>query len=111
MHMPLLFSTALTGTAMQIEWAETIRTRVTTEFERVRQAFSQVAASQAQPELGDTVTILAILEEKRVEVLGQERAGYFIHDWAEAGDQVRRMIGQDSRFLTIVAARRARQQG
>ena len=46
----------------------------------------------------DTEAILAILEDKRAEVLSRERAGYFIHDWQEISDQVRQMIGQDPRY-------------
>jgi hypothetical protein len=48
---------------------------------------------------------IAILEEKRAEVMANDRAGYFIRDWQELGDQVRRMIGQDARYQAIKAAR------
>lgn len=104
-------SVPLTGTALQIDWAEGIRTRVAAEFSRVWKAFSAVAATQQEPALAETLAIIAILEEKRAEVLTNKKAGYFIHDWAEAGDQVRQLIGQDARFLRIVADRRARRQG
>jgi hypothetical protein len=32
-----------------------------------------------------------------------DQAGYFIHDWQELDNQVRRMILQDARYKTIKA--------
>ena len=34
-----------------------------------------------------------------------ERAGYFIHDWQEIGDQVRQMIFADPRYQAIKGRR------
>ena len=56
-----------------------------------------------------TEAVLAILEEKRAEVLAREQAGYFIKEWQEIGGQVRGMIGRDARFQALQAERRARQ--
>ena len=92
---------ALLGSASQIEWAESIRHRVNDEFERVAMAFRSVAHRQDARKRLDTEAIIAIVEEKRGEVLGRNRAGYFIRDWQEISDQVRKMIGQDSRYQAI----------
>jgi chaperonin GroES len=51
----------------------------------------------------DTVAVIAILEDKRAEAMGKDQAGYFIHDWQELGDQVRRMITEDARYKVIQA--------
>ena len=92
---------ALLGSASQIEWAESIRHRVNDEFERVAMAFRSVAHRQDARKRLDTEAIIAIFEEKRGEVLGRNRAGYFIPDWQEISDQVRKMIGQHSRYQAI----------
>ena len=49
----------------------------------------------------DTQAVITILEDKRAEVMGKDEAGYFIHDWQELGDQVRKMIAQDPRYKRI----------
>jgi len=51
-----------------------------------------------------TQAIIEILEEKRAEVFANEQAGYFIHDWQELRDQVRRMIVEDCRYKAIKTA-------
>lgn len=99
----------MTGTASQIEWAELIKPRVNAEFDRVARAFRTVASNQNEADRADTWAILAILEEKRVEVMAKDQAGYFIRDWQELSDQVRRMIDQDSRYKTIRSGKAARQ--
>ena len=65
----------MTGTASQIQWAEQIRPRVDAEFNRVASAF-QSAASRQNPLVRDeTLAVISILEEKRAEVLANDRAG------------------------------------
>ena len=54
--------------------------------------------------------VIAILEEKRAEVMSREQAGYFIHDWQEISDQVRQMILHDDRYQAIKSNRAARQR-
>lgn len=101
---------ALTGTASQVEWAERIRRRVNAEFDRVAASFQAIARKQDSGRQADTTDVLAILEEKRVEVMGRQQAGYFIHDWQDISDQVRQMIFHDPRYAEIrarMAARRA----
>ena len=103
----------LIGTANQIEWAERIRGRVNDEFDRVAATFYAVAARQDTEAKADTQAIIAILEDKRTETMGQDRAGYFIHDWQEITDQVRQMIFHDARSAAIRQrqdARRAQQR-
>jgi|SRR5580698_2449639 hypothetical protein len=98
----------MTGTASQIEWAGQIRPRVDAEFDRVRNAFRSTASHQGQPDRDDTLAVIAILEEKRLEVMANSQAGYFIRDWQELTDQVRRMISADGRYQAIRANRKLR---
>jgi hypothetical protein len=98
---------AMSGTANQVEWAERIKLQVNAEFDRVAASFRSVAGRQRDEKRADTEAILAILEDKRAAVMSREEAGYFIHDWQEISDQVRQLIGQDSRYQAI-KARKAR---
>ena len=68
------------------------------EFDRVARHSDPLHIDRARRKRSDTEAIIAILEDKRVEVLSQNRAGYFIRDWQEISDQVRQMIGKDSRY-------------
>lgn len=98
----------MTGTPNQIEWAEQIKPRVNAEFDRVAKALQAVACNQEEQDPTDTQAIIAILEEKRVEVMAKDQAGYFIRDWQELRDQVRQMIARDPRYQAIKANRAAR---
>jgi hypothetical protein len=100
--------TMLVGTPYQIEWAEQIKNRVNKEFDRVGMILKSVAAKQVSLDQTDTVKLVAILEEKRHEVMANDRAGYFIHDWQELSDQVRQMIVKDPRYTNIMASQAAR---
>jgi len=100
----------LTGTPSQIEWAEQIRPRVADEFDRVAKAFHAAAGRQSEQDRIETLALIAILEEKRAEVLANDRAGYFIRDWQELSGRVRETIGQDPRYQAIRDARNARRQ-
>jgi hypothetical protein len=99
----------MSGTANQVEWAVRIRLQVNDEFDRVARSFRSVASRQGDPARADTDAIIAILEEKRAEVMSREQAGYFIHDWQEIGDQVRQMIFHDVRYQAIRRNRIERQ--
>ena len=98
----------MSGTASQVEWAERIKCQVNAEFDRVARSFRSVAGKQNDDKRAETEAIIAILEEKRAEVMGREQAGYFIHDWQEISDQVRQMIFQDARYQAIKSNRMAR---
>lgn len=98
----------LIGTPNQVEWAERIRRQVNDDFDRVAASFRSVAARQADGKRADTETILAILEDKRAEVMSREQAGYFIREWQETGDHVRQLIFQDARYQAIKSKRPAR---
>ena len=91
----------MTGTVNQIEWAKQIRTQVNAEFDRVITALQAAAARQSGQDRMDTQAIIAIVEEKRTEVMEHQDAGYFIHDWQELRDQVRQMIMKDERYKAI----------
>src|ERR1700693_1216194 len=92
---------ALSGTASQVEWAERIKRQVNAEFDRVAASFRSVAGKQGEGKRVDPECIIAILEDKRAEVMSRKQAGYFIHDWQEISDQVREMISLDPRYHAI----------
>lgn len=92
---------SLTGTVNQIEWAERIRAQVNGEFDRVARVLESTADKQAEKDRLDTQAIMAILEDKRTAVMANRSAGYFIHDWQELRDQVRKMIMSDARYKDI----------
>ena len=98
---PSVRGATLTGTANQVEWAERIKCQVNAEFDRVAASFRSIAAKQSDAKRSDTEDVLAILEDKRAEVMSHNEAGYFIRDWQEISDQVRRMIFQDTRYQEI----------
>ena len=91
----------LRGSENQVEWALRIKRQVKDEFDRVAAAFRVVAHRQNGRRRTETETIIAILEEKRLEVMRNEEAGNFNHGWQEIGDQVRQLIFQDSRYQAI----------
>jgi Fe-S cluster assembly ATPase SufC len=93
--------TSLRGTENQVEWALRIKRQVNEEFDRVAAAFRVVAHRQSGGRRTETETIIAVLEEKRSEVMSREDAGYFIRSWQEIGDQVRQLIFQDARYQAI----------
>ena len=92
----------MTGTVNQIGWAEQIKLQVDAEFDRVRTALEGAASKQSGRRKADTLSIIAILEDKRAEVMANEQAGYFIHDWQELRSQVRELIVGDSRYKAIM---------
>jgi hypothetical protein len=98
------------GTESQIEWAERIKPLVSAEFDRVAETLEAVARRQPVTDRLETRAVIAILEEKRLEVLGRNEAGYFIKNWQELTDQVQRLIRDDSRFPAIRLAKAARKE-
>jgi len=64
----------MTGTVNQIEWALRIKEQVRAEFDRVAKALKSVADKQPDHDREDTLAIIAILEEKRAEVMSNTRA-------------------------------------
>jgi hypothetical protein len=101
-------NTILVGTPNQIEWAEQIKDRVHKEFDRVGTILKSVAAKQVGWDQTDTLKLIAILDEKYHHVMNNDKAGYFIHDWQELGNQVREMIVKDPRYGKIMAHQAAR---
>jgi hypothetical protein len=89
------------GTESQIEWAGRIKLQVNEEFDRVAACFRSVADRQTNSKRVDTEAIIAILEDKRIEVMERQNAGSFIRDWYEIADQVRQMIVRDFRYQEI----------
>jgi hypothetical protein len=107
----IVMTAALTGTANQIEWAEQIKERVGKEFDRVANAMRSVGAKQGDLDRTVTLELVAILEEKRLEVMANDRAGHFIHDWQELRDQVRQMVVTDPRYANVMGRYAARRPG
>jgi hypothetical protein len=107
---PVLLSEKMTGTTSQIEWAMQIRLNVDLEFDRVANAFKALSGKQTEQDQAETRAVIAILEEKRVETMANDKAGYFIRDWQELSDQVRQLIAKDSRYQAIKANRAARRK-
>jgi hypothetical protein len=95
----------MSGTANQIEWAKQIKTQVNAEFDRVKTALEAAATRQSGQDRMDTQAVIAILQNKRAEVMAHQEAGYFIHDWQELRDQVRQMIMKDDRYKAIKAGK------
>ena len=71
----------------------------------VARALQAPAGLSAAEDRMDTQAVIVVLEEKRTEVRTKDQAGYFIRVWRELRDQVRKMIGQDSRYQAIKAKR------
>jgi chaperonin GroES len=95
----------MTGTPSQVEWAGRIKILVGEEFNRVARSFRSVALKQTGIKRAETEAILTIVSEMRAAVMSREQAGYFIRDWQEINDQVRKMIGRDPRFQAIKSSR------
>ena len=66
-------------------------------------ALETAARTQGERDRMDTHAVIAILQDKRAEVMAKDQAGYFIVEWQELRDQVRRLIAQDSRYKAIKA--------
>jgi hypothetical protein len=96
------------GTLNQIAWAVQIRSQVEAEFDRVRKVLEYAMTKRSPKDVTDIKAIIRILEDKRAEVMENEEAGYFIHDWQELGNRVSRMIVGDPRYEAITASQRAR---
>jgi hypothetical protein len=95
---------ALTGSANQIELAGQLRARVGAEFDRVANALETTARKQNEPNQVATRAMIAILAEQRAQVMANDRAGYFIHEWQDLDGRVRQMLASDSRYQSIKAA-------
>ena len=70
--LALMQRPALKGSVAQVHWAEEIRRRVDAEFDRVAASFTSIAERQSETTRADTYAIIAILEQKRNEVLARE---------------------------------------
>lgn len=95
------------GTLNQIAWAVQIKSQVDAEFDRVRKVLEH-AMTKSPMDIAEIESIIQILEEKRGEVMENERAGYFIHEWQELGNQVSRMVVRDPRYQAIKVSQATR---
>jgi hypothetical protein len=69
---PVAAEKKMIGTASQMDWAERIRRQVSAEFDRVAKALESAMSRQAERKRGETLTAIAILEDKRAEVMAQD---------------------------------------
>jgi hypothetical protein len=91
------------GTLSQIAWAVQIRSQVEAEFDRVRRVLEYAMTNQSSRDVIDIESIIRILEDKRIEVMGNQQAGYFIHEWQEL-EKVSRIVVEDPRYQAIKAS-------
>jgi hypothetical protein len=96
------------GTRNQIAWAVQIRSQVEAEFDRVRNVLEYAAAKRSPENATDIYDIIRILEDKRVQVMENEQASYFIHVWQDPGHLVSQLVIRDSRYDAIKASQTAR---
>ena len=101
---------SMSGSTAQVEWAERIKCQVDAEFDRVAASFRSIAGKQDDDKRADTEAVIAILEDKRAQVMSREQAGYFIHDWQEISDQVRQLIFHDAGYQAIKSKRATRRR-
>ena len=104
---PVAAGQKMIGTVNQVDLAQQIKTRVNADFNRVAKALESAAGKQATQKRMETLSVIAILEEKWAEVMAKDQAGYFIHEWPELRDQVRQLIIQDPRYQSIRVKRMA----
>lgn len=105
---PRMAAGRMIGTPNQIACAVQIKSQVEAEFDRVRQVLEYAATKQSPDNAADIHAIIRILEDKRAEVMENELAGYFIHDWQDLRDQVSLMVIRDPRYEAIKASQVAR---
>ena len=71
----------------------------------VAKALRAPAGMSAAQDRMDIQAVIVVLKEKSTKVRTKDQAGYFIRVWRELRNQVRKMIGQDSRYQAIKAKR------
>lgn len=98
----------MTGTPNQIELAIEIKAKVDADFDRVAAALRAASELRSEDFRAETTAVIAILEEKRAEVLGNDRAGEFIRDWQELSGRVAQLIATDPRYQAIRTEREKR---
>jgi len=98
----------MTGTPNQIELANQIRSKINADFDRVAAALRTASELRSEDFRAETTAVIAILEEKRAEILGKDRAGEFIRDWQELSGKVAQVIATDARYQAIRADREKR---
>jgi hypothetical protein len=86
---------------VQIAWADQIKVQVGREFDRVRRVLESLAPTRSPQGRTQLAAIIRILEDKRAEVMANENAGYFIHDWQDLDDHVRQLIVGDPRYEAV----------
>ena len=101
----------MTGTPNQIQLATLIKTKIAGDFDRVEKALRKSSESQSEDFQSETKALIAILNEKRTEVLEKDRAGEFIRDWQELDGKVAQLITKDPRYRAIRTQRDNRRSG
>jgi len=64
----------LSGIVNQIAWAKQIKTRLNAEFDRVAKVLAFAASKRLEHDRSDIQAVIAILEDKRAEVMAKDQA-------------------------------------
>ena len=91
----------MTGTPNQIQLATLIKIKIAADFDRVEKALRETANGQPENFQSETKALIAILNEKRTQVLQNDRAGEFIRDWQELSGKVAQLVTKDPRYQAI----------
>jgi hypothetical protein len=102
---PVAVEQKMMGKVDQADWGQQIKTRASAEFDRVAKVLESAVGNQADQKRMNTLSVIAILEEKWADVMAKDHAGYFMHEWELSHDQVRQLIIQDPRYQAIKATR------
>jgi 5-carboxymethyl-2-hydroxymuconate isomerase len=83
---------------------------VNDQFDRLAASFRLAADREINDKRAETEVIIAVLEDKRAQVMSRQEAGYFILNWQEIDDRVRMMIVHDFRYRAIRCSRDTRRR-
>ncbi len=86
-------------------WVRQLRIRINSEFDDVAAALQLVASRQQSKRRLETEAIVAILEDKRLEVMAMADKPELLYEWHHVGDQVRRLLFEDPRYKKIRLSR------
>lgn len=89
--------------ANEAAWAQQIKARVCADFDRVVNALKSAAETLTGDRQIDALMVISILEEIRAEVMAKDQPGYFIVEWQDASDQVRRIVANDRSYKDGIA--------
>jgi hypothetical protein len=101
-------SVDLQGPPNRVAWANEIRSRVGSEFERMRVSIESGSNKFRAIDRAETISLLSMLDAHRAEVFSATLAEYFIAEWQNPSDRLHRLINGDEHWKAINNARLAR---